>query len=81
MSHTCSQNQPTLIGIPPVAKPRTLHAGFTPTAWHEPNHQTETQQNEPNQTQLTMWKVHVAHDREHDYHDNLYSAEVAQLYP
>jgi hypothetical protein len=28
-----------------------------------------------------MWKVHVAHDREHDYRDNLHSAEVAQLYP
>jgi hypothetical protein len=25
--------------------------------------------------------VHVAHDREHDYHDSLYSVEVAQLYP
>ncbi len=28
-----------------------------------------------------MWKVHVAHDREHGYHDSLHSAEVAQLYP
>jgi hypothetical protein len=28
-----------------------------------------------------MWKVHVAHDREHGYHDSLYSIEVAQLYP
>jgi hypothetical protein len=27
-----------------------------------------------------MWKVHVARDREHGYHDNLQSAEVAQLY-
>jgi hypothetical protein len=28
-----------------------------------------------------MWNVHVAHDYEHDYHDNLRSADVAQLYP
>jgi hypothetical protein len=32
-------------------------------------------------TQLVMWKVHVAHDREHGYHDNLHSTEVAQFYP
>jgi hypothetical protein len=31
-------------------------------------------------TQLIMWKVHVTHDREHNYHDSLYSVEVAQLY-
>jgi hypothetical protein len=28
-----------------------------------------------------VWKVHVAHDREHGYHDSLHSIEVAQLYP
>jgi hypothetical protein len=28
-----------------------------------------------------MWKVHVAHDREHGYHDSLHSTEVAQFYP
>jgi hypothetical protein len=28
-----------------------------------------------------MWKVHVAHDHEYDYHDSLHSAEVAQFYP
>jgi hypothetical protein len=28
-----------------------------------------------------VWKVHVAHDREHSYHDSLHSAKVAQLYP
>jgi hypothetical protein len=28
-----------------------------------------------------VWKVHVAHDREHGYHDSLHSAEVAHLYP
>jgi hypothetical protein len=28
-----------------------------------------------------MWKVHVARDREHDYHDSLHSVAVAQLYP
>jgi hypothetical protein len=28
-----------------------------------------------------MWKVHVAHDHEHGYHDSLHSAGVAQLYP
>jgi hypothetical protein len=32
-------------------------------------------------TQLVMWKVHVAHDREHGYHDNLHSTKVAQFYP
>jgi hypothetical protein len=36
---------------------------------------------QPNQTQLIMWKVRVAHGREHGYHDNLYSTDVAQLYP
>jgi hypothetical protein len=28
-----------------------------------------------------VWKVHVAHDRQHSYHDSLHSIEVAQLYP
>jgi hypothetical protein len=28
-----------------------------------------------------MWKVYFAHDREHDYHDSLHSAEVTQLNP
>jgi hypothetical protein len=28
-----------------------------------------------------VWKVHVAHDREHGYHDSLHSTEDAQLYP
>jgi hypothetical protein len=28
-----------------------------------------------------VWKVHVAHDREHGYHNSLHSADVAQLYP
>jgi hypothetical protein len=28
-----------------------------------------------------VWKVHIAHDREHGYHDSLHSAEIAQLYP
>jgi hypothetical protein len=28
-----------------------------------------------------VWKVHVTHDREYDYHDSLHSVEVAQLYP
>jgi hypothetical protein len=28
-----------------------------------------------------VWKVHVAHDHEHGYHDSLHSVEVAQLYP
>jgi hypothetical protein len=36
----------------------------------------------PNQkSQLIVWKVHVAHDREHGYHDSLHSTEFAQLYP
>jgi hypothetical protein len=28
-----------------------------------------------------MWKVHVTHDCEYNYHDSLHSADVAQLYP
>jgi hypothetical protein len=28
-----------------------------------------------------MWKVHLTHDCEHDYHDSLHSVEVAQHYP
>jgi hypothetical protein len=58
-----------------------MATGFAPAAWHEPNHKTQTQQNQPNQTHLIMWKVHVAHNREHDYHDSLHSTDVAQLYP
>jgi hypothetical protein len=28
-----------------------------------------------------MSRVHVAHDREHGYHDSFHSVEVAQFYP
>jgi hypothetical protein len=41
---------------------------------------TPTRQIQANQTQLIMWKVHVAHDHEHVYHDSLHFVEVAQLY-
>jgi hypothetical protein len=82
MSHTCSQNRSTLISIPPVAKPRTMHTGFTPAAYHEPNQlDPVTNQIQTTITQLIVWKVHVAHDCEHSYHDSLHSVEVAQLYP
>jgi hypothetical protein len=45
------------------------------------NQTQHSEQTQMNQTPLIMWKVHAAHDREHDYHDSLHSAEVAQLYP
>jgi hypothetical protein len=51
---------------------------FTPVAYDEPD---RLDSNTADPTQLIVWKVHVAHDREHDYHDSLHYAEVAQLYP
>jgi hypothetical protein len=51
--------------------------GLTPVA----NQNPALDQTQINHTPLIMWKVHVAHDREHGYHDSLHSAEVAQLYP
>jgi hypothetical protein len=59
-----------------------MHTAFTPAAYPEPDRpRLRTQQVQPNQTPLIVWKVHVAHDREHGYHDSVHSAEVAQLYP
>jgi hypothetical protein len=59
-----------------------MHIGFTPAAYQEPNQLDPNNLPDPNhQSQLIMWKVHAAHDREHGYHDCLYSIEVAQLYP
>jgi hypothetical protein len=55
-----------------------MHAGFAIAAYHEPDRLVS---NPADPTQLIMWKVHVAHDCEHDYHDSLHSADVAQLYP
>jgi hypothetical protein len=65
-SHPCSQNQTELTGLTPVAQ-------------NYPNPALD--QTQTNQTPLILWKVHVAHDCEHGYHDSLHSAEVAQLYP
>jgi hypothetical protein len=58
-----------LTGIPPVAKPKTMHTGFAPAAYHEPNQldQDKPIQNHPNRTPTNVWKVLVAHDREHGY--------------
>jgi hypothetical protein len=58
-----------------------MHTGFAPAAYRESDRLTQTRQVQHNQTQLIVWKVHVTHDREHDYHDSLYFAEVVQLYP
>jgi hypothetical protein len=57
---------------------QTMHIGFAPAAYHELDW---LDSNPTDPTQLVMWKVHIAHDREHDYHDSLHSAEVAQLCP
>jgi hypothetical protein len=59
-----------------------MHLGFTPTTHHNQIDYIPPQTKNPNQkSQLIMWEVHVAHDREHNYHDSLHSTEVAQLYP
>jgi hypothetical protein len=57
-----------------------MHIGFTPAAHHNLDRLDPTQTIPTKKSQLIVWKVHVAHDREHVYHDNLHSAEVAQLY-
>jgi hypothetical protein len=54
-----------------------MYTGFTPAAHHNPDWLDPTQP----KSQLIVWKVLVTHDREHGYHDNLHSVEVAQLYP
>jgi hypothetical protein len=58
-----------------------MHTGFAPTTYHEPDRLDSTLEDltQPNPTNRV--KVHVAHDREHSYHESLHSAEVAQLYP
>jgi hypothetical protein len=57
-----------------------MHTGFAHATYHKPDRLDPTW-TIPTKLQLIVWKVHAAHDREHDYHDNLHSAEVAQLYP
>jgi hypothetical protein len=58
-----------------------MHIGFTPAACYELN-QLDSSPTEPTTiTQLIVWKVHVAHNYEHGYHDSLHSVEIAQLYP
>jgi hypothetical protein len=78
-NHTCRQNRPTLTGITPVAKLCTQASHLLHTM--NQTDKTQTRQIQPNQTQLIMWKVDAAHDREHSYHDSLHNAEVGQLYP
>jgi hypothetical protein len=76
-------NQSRLTGLTPVAKTRTMPTGFAPVAYHEPNQldSDNPTRSYPTITQLIMWKVHVAHNREHGYQDSLHSVEIAQLYP
>jgi hypothetical protein len=66
MSHPCSHNQTELTCLTPVVK--TIQT----------QHLTRPK---PTIPPLIMWKVHIAHDCEHGYHDSLHSAEVAQFYP
>jgi hypothetical protein len=58
-----------------------MHTGFAPAAYHELDRldSNPTDLTQPNPTNHV--KVHVAHDREHAYHDSLHSTEFAQLYP
>jgi hypothetical protein len=37
-----------LTGIPPIAKPRTMHTSFAPAAYHEPN-QLDSNPTDPTQ--------------------------------
>jgi hypothetical protein len=69
-SYPCSKNHDNAHKQPPIAYPK-------------PNQrdQDKPNQNQHNHTQLIVWKIHVAHHYEHDYHDSLHSTEVAQLYP
>jgi hypothetical protein len=67
-----------LTGLTPVARPNKAHRSH-PCSKNHPNPALD--QTQTNHTPLIVRNVHVAHDREHDYHDNLHSAEVAQLYP
>jgi hypothetical protein len=67
-----------LTGLTPVARPNKAHMSH-PYSKNHPNPALD--QTQTNQTPLIMWKVHVAHDREHGYHDSLHSTEVTQLYP
>jgi hypothetical protein len=57
-----------------------MHPGFTPAAYQKPD-QLDPTQTIPTKIPTNRVKGHVAHDREHDYHDSLHSVEVAQLYP
>jgi hypothetical protein len=56
-----------------------MHTDFAPAAYYNPVRLDPTQTSQPN-SKLIVWKVHVAHDCEHDYYDSLHSAEIAQLY-
>jgi hypothetical protein len=58
-----------------------MHTEFVPAAYHEPTHQDSNSIDPTQQSPTNRVKFHVAHDREHSYHDSLNSIEVAQLYP
>jgi hypothetical protein len=84
-----------LTGIPPVAEINRAHRHPTCRQTKNHLHRLRTSciprtkptrpsyltRSKPTITQLIMWKVHVAHDREHGYHDSLHFVDVAQLYP
>jgi hypothetical protein len=77
MSYPCSQNQIELICLTPVAKPNRAHR------LHPCIQTNQTQYSirpKPIISQLIMLKVRATHDPEHDYHDSLHFAGVAQLY-
>jgi hypothetical protein len=77
-----------LTGLTPVV--RTKQGSQVSPLWlnqteltgltHVANQNPALDQIQTNHTPLTVWKVHVTHDREHDYHDSLHSTEVAQFY-
>jgi hypothetical protein len=71
-------NQTKLTCLTPVAKPNRAHSSHPCS---QTNQNPALDQTQTNHTPLIMWKVHVAHDREHGYHDSLHSVEVAQLNP
>jgi hypothetical protein len=78
MSHPCSQNRIELTCLTPIAKPNRAHRSHPYSQTNQTQYPTRPK---PTIPQLIVWKVHAAHDREHDYHDSLYSTEVAKLYP
>jgi hypothetical protein len=54
-----------------------MHTEFVPAAYHEPTHLDSNSIDPTQQSPTNRVKFHVAHDREHSYHDSLNSIEVA----